>query len=145
MKYHHWITWKDPRTSLNPNRLFLCWSGVDCSGPKRMHRQDWPGEHRGQSQPQVSLLSYCILLFLPSSSLSNGMTCAFKTHHSHGDSAITAKPCLSAGVVCNCGEGFDWGWEVVCCNKRYKMDPPVIYLQHINGLNLLLPICDFIN
>lgn len=28
-----------------------------------MHRQAWPGQHRGQSQLQVSLLSHCTCLF----------------------------------------------------------------------------------
>lgn len=63
------------------NKPFLCSSGIDSSGPRRMHRQDRPRQDRGQSQPQVSLLSHCIYIFsfhIHPSHL-HGAACAFKT------------------------------------------------------------------
>lgn len=39
---------------LTLNKPFLCPSGADSSGSRRVYRQDWPRHGRGQSQPEVS-------------------------------------------------------------------------------------------
>lgn len=72
---------------------------------------------------------YCLVVYIfffffcASPPPSNRVTCAFKTGHSHDDSANIAVPWLSAGVVRNCMEGFNGGEKEAGLDEQHEKGP----------------------